>query len=231
MLGNFYLWPLKWKVSNLVFNLCHMEHASFIVSLAVGKNLCKWVNREGGDWTDPLAACGDSSSWCWALVRPEASPPELAEPGFHCSSHPAGGHSARQGGLRRREKQTWAFSYRTHFLTSSIRSLALPSSSGMDASLLLLTRRTLRGRLNKYFGKTDSRFRLWRKIKHWPKLQRHDWTCTSEYLMAGKRAAADREMCAMFRISVCGLKWGTSTSFQLVEIAQRRTGAKLRVRF
>lgn len=180
-------------------------------------------------WTDPLAACEDSSSWCWVLVRPEASPPELAVPGFHYSLHPAGGDSVRQRGLRRREKQTWVFSYMTHFLTSSIRSLALPISSGMDASLLLLTRRTLRGRLNKYFGKTDSRFRLWRKIKHWPTLQRHDWTCTSEYLISGNRVSANREMCVMFRFSVCGPKWGTSTSFQLVELAQRHTGAKQRV--
>lgn len=49
-------------------------------------------------------------------------------------------------------------------LTSSISSLALPISSGMDTSLLLLTSRTLRGRLNKYFGKTDRRLRLLRKI-------------------------------------------------------------------
>lgn len=67
----------------------------------------------------------------------------------------------------------WDFPHMKHFLTSSIRSLALPISSGMDTSLLLLTRRTLRGRLNKYFGNTDSRFRLWREIKRWPTLQQH----------------------------------------------------------
>lgn len=48
--------------------------------------------------TDPQAACGDSSSWCWVLVRREASPPELAAPGFHYSSHPARG--GRVSGMR-----------------------------------------------------------------------------------------------------------------------------------
>src|SRR4029434_11025464 len=48
----------------------------------------------------------------------------------------------------------------THKLTSSMRSLALPISSGMDTSLLLLTTRTRSGRLNRYFGSVDRRFRL-----------------------------------------------------------------------
>lgn len=179
--------------------MCQIEHAYFVVS--------EQVRAES--WTDPLAAYEDSSSWCWVLVRPEASPPEQAVPGFRYNLHPAGGDSVRQRGLCRRKRQTWVFSYMTHFLTSSIRSLALPISSGMDTSLLLLTRRTLRGRLNKYFGKTDSRFRLWRKIKHWPTLQRHDWTCTSEYVITENRVSANGEMCVMLRFSVFGTKWGT----------------------
>lgn len=44
--------------------------------------------------------------------------------------------------------------------TSSMRSLALPISSGMDSSLLLLTTRTRSGRLNRNLGSTDSWFRL-----------------------------------------------------------------------
>ena len=55
-------------------------------------------------------------------------------------------------------------------LTSSISSLDRPISSGMDTSLLLLTSRTLRGRLNRYFGRTDRRFRLGIKRKQWPTL-------------------------------------------------------------
>lgn len=42
-------------------------------------------------WTDPQAACEDNSSWCSALVRLAASPPERAGPGSHCSSHPTRG--------------------------------------------------------------------------------------------------------------------------------------------
>lgn len=44
--------------------------------------------------------------------------------------------------------------------TSSMRSLALPISSGIDSSLLLLTTRTRSGRLNRNLGSTDSWFRL-----------------------------------------------------------------------
>lgn len=119
--------------------------------------------------TDPQAACEDSSSWCWVLVRLEASPSELAAPGSHCSSRPARGDRAQEMGLLCPRGVTRLLCTDTGaLLTSSISSLALPISSGMDTSLLLLTSRTLRGRLNKYFGNTDRRFRLWRKIKHWP---------------------------------------------------------------
>lgn len=170
MFGTFYLWPEKQKVRKFITKFCVrcVPNRTHLFCLCLYAKFMQ-VSEQGRveSWTDPLAGCEDSSSWCWVLVRPEASPPELAVPGFHYSLHPAGGDSVRQRGLRRRKKQTWAFSYMTPFLTSSIRSLALPISSGMDTSLLLHTRRTLRGRLNKYFGKTDSRFRLWRKIKHW----------------------------------------------------------------
>ncbi len=47
-----------------------------------------------------------------------------------------------------------------HTLTSSVRSLAFPISSGIDKSLLLLTTSTFRGRLKRNLGRTDSWFRL-----------------------------------------------------------------------
>lgn len=130
--------------------------------------------RECQDWqTDPQAACEDSSSWCWVLVRREASPPELAAPGSHYSSRPARGDKVWEMGLLWQHNTYKLICTDTcTLLTSSINSLALPISSGMDTSLLLLTSRTLRGRLNKYFGKTDRRFRLWRKTEHWPTFKR-----------------------------------------------------------
>lgn len=53
----------------------------------------EWQRFSKNIWrqTDPQAACEDSSSWCWVLVRLEASPPELAALGSHYSLRPARG--------------------------------------------------------------------------------------------------------------------------------------------
>lgn len=56
------------------------------------------THLQRGSWTDPQAACEDSSSWCWVLVRLEASPPELAAPESHCSSHPVRGGNTKEAG-------------------------------------------------------------------------------------------------------------------------------------
>lgn len=50
-------------------------------------------------------------------------------------------------------------------LTSSIKSLNLPTSSGIETSLLLLTTKTFSGKSKRYFGNVDKRFRLKWRIK------------------------------------------------------------------
>lgn len=123
--------------------------------------------------------------WCSGLGEPPADPPEMAESGSHYSWHPTeGGGQSKQPSISNKQhvisnplcteliKSTYEelkrqeFSYDLwpwlfhHTLTSSVRCLSCPSSSGKETSLLLQAIKTFKGRLQMTAGRTDSWFRL-----------------------------------------------------------------------
>lgn len=90
----------RWSSSNTTDVSLHRRR-----TLAKNINLlrCWDISKETQikrEWnTNPQATCEDNSSWCWALVRLAASPPELAAPESHCSSRPASGDKVQGIGL------------------------------------------------------------------------------------------------------------------------------------
>lgn len=89
-------------------------HRRCTLAKSITPNGCWDISKETQikrEWnTNPQATCEDNFSWCWALVRLAASPPELATPESHYSSRPASGDKVQEIGLLRQHivcKSVW----------------------------------------------------------------------------------------------------------------------------